>query len=206
MRRVFPRAARLNVVVFALLLAGCASDAPKKIDPSGDKGVTSMGADYREIVQWSQELTERMLADGFLDQYPKPVPMAVSTIENKTNISQFPKEIMLGRIRAKLRSSGKVKYVSTYGEDATDTMVGDTQELRNDPRFKATQVPKEGEWTVGRLTLRTQILYLGSRANQQQQNTYEVRMFVSDVQNGEVVWEGFSDPIAKVSKKGAVGW
>ena len=192
--------------LFAAAVPGCANDSPQRIDPTSDKKVTSMGVDYDEIVEWSQTLTDRMLADGFLDNYQKPVPMAVSTIENKTNLSHFPKESMLGRIRAKLRSSGKVKYVSTYGHDATDDMVGDTQELRNDPRFDSKQVPTEGQWTVGRLTLRTQVLYQGARANERAQNTYEVRMFVSDVKNGEVVWEGFSDPIAKVSKKPGLGW
>ena len=38
------------------------------------------------------------------------------------------------------------------------------------------------------------------------QNTYVVRMWVSDVKNGEVVWEKRSDPIAKKFEKGSVSW
>jgi PBP1b-binding outer membrane lipoprotein LpoB len=194
-------------VVLVTFTFGCNS-GPKRIDPNSDEHVVSMNVDYPEIVEWSETLTQRMLSDGFLDRpdYPHPVRMVVSTVENKTNISDFPKESMLGRIRAKLRNSGKVVYVSTYGSDATDAMAGQTQELKDDDRFDTKQLPKTGQWGVARLSLRTQVLYQGARANDQRQNTYEVRMFVSDVQSGEVVWEGFSEPIAKKSSKPGIGW
>jgi PBP1b-binding outer membrane lipoprotein LpoB len=193
--------------VCLMALPGC-NDGPRRIDPHSDEHVTSMGVDYPEVVEASEILTQRMMSDGFLDrpEYPHPVKMVISKIENKTNISNFPTESMLGRIRAKLRSSGKVAYVSTYGQDATDAMSGQTEELKDDDRFDRKQLPEHGKFGVARLSLRTQLLYQGARAKDQRQNTYEVRMLVSDVQTGEVVWEGFSEPIAKKSNKPGVGW
>ena len=193
------------------LLAGATScqNEPKRIDPSGDEAVTSAGVDYNEIVEWTDTLTRRMLQSSFLDSGefgPQPIKVVVSDIENKTDLSHFPKEILLGNIRSSLLESGKARFVSTYGSDATDDMTRDTQDLADDPLFDSSQVPAQGQATVARLSLRTQILWVRSQGTKQAQNTYEVRMWVTDVKNGEVVWEGRSDPIAKKFKKGSVGW
>ena len=203
---------RKRIVILPLyctcvLLASCQS-SPTRIDSASDRAVTSMGVDYNELVEWAQTLTERMIQDGFLDapEYqPHPVKMVISNIENKTDISQLPKEIVLGHVRAALRSSGKVRYVSTYGSDATDNMTRDSQDLKNDPLFDSSQVPRAGQASVARLSLNTQFLFHSARTKKARQNTYRVRMFVNDTAIGEIVWEGFSDPIIKVSKRRSIG-
>lgn len=189
------------------LVVGCRS-GPKRIDPQSDEALTTMGVDFAEIVEWSETLTRRMVDSGFLDRgnYGLPVNMVVSDIENRTDLSQFPRESMLGRIRSTLLQTGKVIFVSTYGRDAVDTMTRDTQELAQDPLFDAGQVPAPGQASVARLSLRTQILWHHAAAGRARQNTYEVRMFVSDVVTGQVVWEGFSDPIAKTRSRGGIGF
>ena len=192
-----------------LALAASCGSAPKRIDPFGDESVTSMGVDYNEIVEWSETLTMRMLDSGFLrsDEFgPKPVKMVVSDIENKTDLSQFPTEMVLGRMRTNLLGSGLVRFVSTYGADGTDEMTRDTQFLRDDPLFDSEQIPELGQATVAGLSLRTQILWARSGAGKKSQNTYEVRMFVTDVRNGEIVWEDFSAPVAKRQVKPGIGW
>jgi PBP1b-binding outer membrane lipoprotein LpoB len=201
--------ARVALLLPALIFAASCGSAPKRIDPYGDEAVTSMGVDYRELTEWSETLTLRMLDSGFLrsDEFgPKPVKMVVSDIENKTDISQFPTEMVLGRMRTNLLSSGLVRFVSTYGTDGTDEMTRDTQLLREDPLFDSAQIPELGQATVARLSLRTQILWARSGAGKKSQNTYEVRMFVTDVKNGEVVWEDFSEPVAKRQVKSGIGW
>src|SRR5690606_20872211 len=122
-------------------------------------------------------LTRRMLDDGFLDSggYDKPVVMVVSDIENKTDMSQFPRESMLGRIRSTLRQTQKVVFTSAYGRDATDEMTRDTQDLAKDPLFDSSQVPAQGQAAVARLSLRTQILWQHAAEGRARQNTYEVR-------------------------------
>ena len=95
-----------------LALAASCGSAPKRIDPFSDESVTTMGVDYKEIVEWSETLTMRMLDSGFLrsEEFgPKPVKMVVSDIENKTDLSQFPTEMVIGRIRTNLLGSGLVR-------------------------------------------------------------------------------------------------
>ncbi|GAB4321098.1 MAG: hypothetical protein Kow0059_15630 [Candidatus Sumerlaeia bacterium] len=196
----------LSVLALALLTA--CSRGPERIDPFSDEKVTSMEADYNELVEWSETLANRMLQDGFLDapEYqPHPVRMVISDVENMTDISRLPKEMVLGRVRAALRSSQKVRVVSSYGREGTDSMTLEQQELPNDPRFKKPDNYQTGQLTMARLSLRTQFLMRGARVGRAAQNTYEVRMFVTDLQTGEVVWEGFSDPVAKKFKQGRLG-
>ena len=192
-----------------LFIASSCGSAPKRIDPLGDEAVTSMGVDYQELIEWSEVLTGRMLESGFLrsEEFgPKPVKMVVSDIENKTDLSQFPTEMVMGRMRSNLLKSGLVRFVSTYGSDGRDEMTRDTQFLKDDPLFDSAQVPELGQATVAGLSLRTQVLWARSGAGKKSQNTYEVRMFITDVRNGEVVWEDFSTPVAKRQVKPGIGW
>jgi PBP1b-binding outer membrane lipoprotein LpoB len=203
------RSAQLACLIPLLaLVAGCGS-TPKRIDPLGEEAVTTMGVDYRELIEWSEVLTGRMLESGFLrsEEFgPKPLKMVVSDIENKTDLSQFPNEMVIGRMRSNLLKSGLVRFVSTYGSDGIDEMTRDTQFLKDDPLFDSSQVPELGQATVASLSLRTQILWARSGTSKKSQNTYEVRMFVTDVRNGEVVWEDFSSPVAKRQVKAGIGW
>jgi PBP1b-binding outer membrane lipoprotein LpoB len=191
-----------------LIAASCATPV-KTIDPDGDEAVVSAGVDYAEIIEWTNTLTDRMLNSGFLDTREfgePPVKMVVSKIENKTDLSHFPQELLVGNIRSALLQSGKARWVSTYGADGTDEMTRDTQDLKDDPLFDSSQVPEQGQATVARLSLRTQVLWTHSQGVDMAQNTYVVRMFITDVRNGEVVWENRSDPIAKKFERGSVGW
>jgi len=192
-----------------LIQVGCASK-PKRIDPDSDRAVVTAGVDYAEILEWAETLTNRMLQSGFLDTGEfgaQPIRMVVSNIENMSNLSNFPNEVMLGRIRAAMLNSGKARYVSTYGSDAIDTMSTDTRDLVNDPRFQNPEWNKQqGALSVARLSLRTQILFVGARDGRARQNTYEVRMFITDAANGEVVWEGFSNPIAKKTTRSSLSF
>jgi PBP1b-binding outer membrane lipoprotein LpoB len=203
------RSAQLACLIPLLALAtGCGS-APKRIDPLGEEAVTTMGVDYRELIEWSEVLTGHMLESGFLrsEEFgPKPLKMVVSDIENKTDLSQFPNEMVIGRMRSNLLKSGLVRFVSTYGSDGIDEMTRDTQFLKDDPLFDSSQVPELGQATVASLSLRTQILWARSGTSKKSQNTYEVRMFVTDVRSGEVVWEDFSTPVAKRQVKAGIGW
>ncbi|MAF64247.1 MAG: hypothetical protein CMJ84_01125 [Planctomycetes bacterium] len=193
----------------SLILAASCASGPERIDPHSDEAVTSMGVDYSELVEWSDTLTNRMLNSGFLDSGAfgtQPITMVVSDIENKTDISQFPKEIVLSRIRSAMLNSGKARFTTVYGDDAIDRMTRETQDKWEDPLFDATQIPEGGQASVARLSLRTQILWVHAQSGSSLQNTYEVRMWVTDVASGTAVWEGLSDPIAKKVSRSKVGW
>ncbi|MGF1633201.1 MAG: hypothetical protein ACFCVE_05070 [Phycisphaerae bacterium] len=189
----------------AALLVGC-STGPTRIDPTGDQAVVTQGIDYEAFVAWSGQLTDKMLASGFLQDYPRPVRMVVSDVENRTDLPYLPEEGMIGRIRSKLGSSGQVRYVSSIGTDAVDRMNLDVRELDRDPRFERREEQGPGTLVRPRLSLGAQILSYNAVAGRERQDTYEVRMYVTDLDTGEVVWEDFSEPIAKFARRGVLGF
>lgn len=190
------------IAVLSLLPTGC-NPPPKRIDPTGPESITTMHLDYSDLREWSDSLTQEMLTDGFLDAYPRPVIMQVSTVENKTSISDIPTEMVFGRIRSGLRRDNRVRFVATLGSDARDNAVRENTELTNDPMFNQQQVAErtaQGTATVPVLSVNSQILSAYERANNVKQKNYEMRMWVVDLRNGEVVWEGFSNAVAKVQR------
>ena len=203
-----PRCALLAAACLLLLGVpglGCGS-GPTQIEGTGQDRVVSMGLDLDNVRQVAADLTDQMLADGFLGDYPAPTAMTVSRFENKTNLPNFPKETVLTRIRQKLRSSGQVKLISTYGAgDVTDATSFDTGALRDDPFFDADQVPQPGQGSVARLSVVAQLLYLNQQAGRSEQRNYSLRLLVTDVATGDVVFEGLSDDISKKRTKGLLG-
>jgi hypothetical protein len=191
-----------------LVLSAC-NTGPKRIEPDSNEGLVTTGVDYPELVEWSGTLTNRMLQHGFLDRpeyKPHPVRLVISEIENETNLPRLNKDVVLGRIRAALNNSNKVRVVSSIGYDRTDVMIDQERDLADDPRFKDAPQDQPATLERPRLSLRTVFLYVGARQGRRAQNTYEVRMIVSDLVSGEVVWEGFSEPVSKLSKRSAVSF
>ena len=192
----------LPLAILALALAACKSP-PERIEPTGPKAIVTENLDYSDLREWADSLTQEMLVDGFLEQYPKPVIMQVSTIENKTSIPDVPTEMVIGRIRSALRQDNRVRFVATLGSDGRDAAVRDNTALVNDPMFDQKQVAErtaQGTASVPMLSVNTQVLSAYERNPVARQKNYEMRMWVVDLRNGETVWEGFSNPVSKKSK------
>lgn len=207
-------------LVTGLALVGCASQpaGPQRVSP--DDRINSRGLDRLEMDEAADELTRRMLSSGFLDRYvrqaqvvengqvytyPEPVRMVVSEIENLSDIPRFPKEIVATRVRTRLLESGKVQFVSFFGKDGTDEYATGIQDDLRD-QFKEldeSSLPAGKSLQAPRLSLRTQIQYATATNGQVRQNDYQIRMFVSDMQTGLVVWEGVSEPVSKIE---ATSW
>lgn len=193
---------RLGLFAFLALLLAC-SPPPKRIDPTGPEAITTQSLDYSDLREWADSLTQEMLADGFLNPYPKPTIMQVSVVENRTSIADIPTEMVFGRIRAGLRRDNRVRFVATLGSDARDPTTRENLGLGNDPMFDQSQVDQrtaQGTATVPMLSVNTQILGAYERNPNARQMNYEMRMWVVDLRNGEVVWEGFSNAIGKFQR------
>lgn len=183
-----------------LSMAGC-NPPPKRIDPTGPEAVTTMQIDYSDLREWADSLTQEMLIDGFLNDYPKPVLMQVSNVQNKTSIPDINTEMVLGRIRSNLRKDNRVRFVATLGTDARDDSVRENTELTQDPMFNQQQVSErtaQGTASVPMLSVNTQILTAPESSGKQR--NYEMRMWVVDLRNGETVWEGFSNTVGKLRR------
>jgi PBP1b-binding outer membrane lipoprotein LpoB len=192
----------LTIVALSLAPVACKSP-PERIEPTGPKAIVTENLDYSDLREWADSLTQEMLVDGFLEQYPKPVIMQVSTIENKTSIPDVPTEMVIGRIRSALRQDNRVRFVATLGSDGRDAAVRDNTALVNDPMFDQKQVAErtaQGTASVPMLSVNTQVLSAYERNPVARQKNYEMRMWVVDLRNGETVWEGFSNPVSKKSK------
>jgi PBP1b-binding outer membrane lipoprotein LpoB len=192
----------LPLAILAIAPAACKSP-PERIEPTGPKAIVTENLDYSDLREWADSLTQEMLVDGFLEQYPKPVIMQVSTIENKTSIPDVPTEMVIGRIRSALRQDNRVRFVATLGSDGRDQAVRDNTALVNDPMFDQKQVAErtaQGTASVPMLSVNTQVLSAYERNPVARQRNYEMRMWVVDLRTGETVWEGFSNPVSKKSR------
>ncbi|MBL9149967.1 MAG: hypothetical protein JNM94_14860 [Phycisphaerae bacterium] len=195
-------ALRISVLAGCAFLVAC-SPPPKRIDPTGPESITSMQLDYSDLREWSDSLTQELLLDGFLNDYPRPVIMQVSNVENKTSIPDINTEMVLGRIRSNLRKDNRVRFVATLGTDARDGSVRQNTELTNDPMFNQQQVAErtaQGTATVPMLSVNTQILSATETVKNTKQRNFEMRMWVVDLRNGETVWEGFSNTVGKLQR------
>ena len=205
--RQAPRSAALTLTLaLSLLLLPACGPSSQRIDPRGDLQVQGESATFSQFSDASTELLSKMLRASFLDREayaPPPVRMVVSDVENKTDTLP-PTELMLSRIREGLLNSGKVEFVSTLGADGTDrfTIEAPDELLNGRPNFRDDTLPEAGQFEAPRLSLRTQVLWYAQVGNKARQSTYVVRMFVSDVQAGKVVWESTSEPIAIRTERG----
>ncbi|MCA8960397.1 MAG: hypothetical protein KDC38_07785 [Planctomycetes bacterium] len=186
-------------------LSGCGSTGPRRIDASGDEAVVSMGLDYGDIVEVAGDLAKKLVTDSFLNYPPYqgnyPIKMVLSNTENKTNLRDLNTDMITQRVRSTALNSGKVRFVASFGSGPTDDIVKGAQDVKDDSRFNQDQVPKEGSLTFPQMSLVTQIQYVRSTDGKNRQNTYQVAMFVTDIQSGEIMWEEFSGPIAKLSSR-----
>lgn len=192
----------LGTLLVLSSLSACNSP-PRRIDPTGPESVTTNQLDYSDLREWSDSLTQEMLNDGYLENYPKPVLMQVSNVQNKTSIPDINTEMVLGRIRANLRKDNRVRFVATLGSDARDGSVRENRELTNDPMFDQKQVAEktaQGTASVPSLSVNCQILSATQVTPTARQRNYEMRMWVVDLRNGETVWEGFSNTVGKVQR------
>ncbi|MEM7623087.1 MAG: hypothetical protein AAF235_07765 [Planctomycetota bacterium] len=206
-----------GVLAAALLFAaGCETTSGSRSSgqPSGvarvspDDRLGTRGMDRLEIDEAADELTRRMLDSGFLERgYTGRLPaiMVMSDIENLSDIPRFPKEVIAARVRERLLQSGKVQFVSFFGQDGTDPYATGIQDdlLEQFPELDTTSRPARGSLQAPRLSLRTQVQSVSGTDGRFRQTDYQVRMFVSDMATGLVVWEGVSEPVSKVE---GVGW
>ncbi len=200
----------VTVCASALALSACAAPPPRRIDASGDEAVVSMGLDYQDIVEMAGTMATKLVSNSFLNYAPYqgkyPIKMVLSDVNNKTNIRNFPSDAVRTRVRGSALNSGKVRFVSSFGSGPTDSIVKNSQDAIDDPRFRKDQIPEAGSLTYPELSLATEIMYFRSTDGTNRQNTYEIHMFVSDIKTGEIMWEENSGPIAKLGSKGTVGY
>ena len=193
-----------------LATTGCASKGG--IVRDDDKIVDTMDLNHSEMVELAGDMAGLLVGNPhtFLMRDPHvknlPVLMVLSDIDNRTGIRDLLVNQITGRVRSACLNSGKVQFVSSFGDGKTDSTVQNAQDVSNDPRFNQENVPDQGSLDFPVASLNTTIDKINVTDGTQRQNTYSIHMFVSDIKTGRILWEEFSDSISKSVEKGGIGY
>lgn len=173
----------------------------------GEQDIEASKPTAGELERAADQLLQKMITSSFLERYEQPAIMMVAQIENNTDII-IPEGIVLTRIREGLTQSGKVLFTTQLGREGRDDDAPEARALvLNSDEFDPATLPEYGKLAAPRLSLRTQMNWMtNSDGENRRQNTYRVRMFVTDVQTGLAVWESSSQPIRIVKSKPGLGF
>jgi hypothetical protein len=188
----------------ALLLAGCATQTVRYVDPDGGRPVVSIGKINQQDWNMAAEDLIKKMQDEFInsgnlqsaDGPGKPSVMAVSRIVNNTG-QQIDLDMLIKRIRVALHQTGKVLTDVTGGLGGPEDPLIDS--------WKRQQVFQTG----GKIrppdyTLTGKIIEDRQRAGSVREVTYVFQLSLANL-NGLAVWEG-EKRITKQGNKPSVGW
>lgn len=194
------------LVLSALVLAGCASNETRYVDPAADNGPVSMGLDYRDFEKAATETVEDMLASGAVSN-PNGgrYIMVVSRISNDT-MQRIDTAQLTKKIRVSLLRSGKVVTTTAVGlNGAEDEMNMAARELRNSEEFDQSGVQKKGTLQAPDLSLSGKIIQRNRTAGDEQQVEYYIQLSLTHLSSGLAIWEG-ETPIIKRGSNKSVSW
>ncbi|MFO0894760.1 MAG: hypothetical protein U0574_07365 [Phycisphaerales bacterium] len=184
-------------------LTGC-NEPPKRIDPTGREAVTGMGVDYGDAQEIAASLCNQMLQSPAFQRYGSPVLARYNNTINNTSDPNLPTNVVNTRIRSTLLNSGQLQFTAALKTaEGHDPSVREARELADDPMFNQRSVQESGAMgavDAPKLSVNSEFQSTYSTDGSSKQKTYQLRIFVVDLLNGRVIWEGTSQPIAKVGK------
>jgi len=210
----------LSLALAAAGFTGCGGSAPKRIDPTGEATITTLGTvTTAEWVEIADDLTAKLLNSGAFARLPeKPVPVQISLIRNKTETANLPIARMTERMLTRLQNSGLAEVTMTTenlrGEtgDPLATRHREEQEALQDMLSKVdgTHNVRESLETaaknlIPRYTLSGTISEEYLRQGDLRQVTFTVYVVLTDTQTGRSVWQD-QKQIAKQAEQADVGF
>lgn len=189
------------VLPAALSLGGC-NQPPKRIDPTGREAVTSMGVDYSDSQEIAESMSRQMLSSPAFMRYPQPVLARYNNTINNTSDANLPVNVVNTRIRSTLLNSGQIQFTAALRTaEGHDAGIREARELANDPMFNQQSVQQSGAMNAvdaPQISVNSEFQSVYSTDGKTKQKTYQLRIFVTDLLTGRVIWEGTSKPIAKI--------
>ncbi|MBX3355237.1 MAG: hypothetical protein KF724_06025 [Phycisphaeraceae bacterium] len=184
-------------------VAGC-EQPPKRIDPTGREAVTSMGIDYSDAQEIAASMTNKMLSSAAFRRYSPPVLARYNNTVNKTADPNLPLDSVNTRIRSTLLNSGQIQFTAALvTAEGFDPSVREARDLANDPMFNQNTVQQSGALgavDAPQISVNSEFLSVYSTDGRARQRTYELRIFVTDLLTGRVIWEDTSKAIAKLGR------
>lgn len=193
---------RLALLTLPLLAASACTQPPKRIDPTGPEAVTGMGVDYGDAQEIAESMSRQMLASPAFMRYPQPVLGRYNNTLNNTSDPGLPANVVNTRIRSTLLNSGQIQFTAALRTaEGHDPSVREARELADDPMFNQQSVQQSGAMNAveaPQISVNSEFQSVYSTDGKIKQKTYQLRIFVTDILTGRVIWEGTSKPIAKI--------
>lgn len=189
----------------ACFVGACANNPARRIDPSGTETITTSDKlDIQDATDAAAEMSESLLASGYLGRDGKPSIIAIDRYVNNTT-QQIDRDEVIKKIRVTLNKAGVAQTLTTIdsrGETGGESNIAS--------KFAKENIDAEGnaitpEPLVPDYALTYKILENKAKAGKIRQTTFTFQMSLVDVRNGLAVWED-EKQVTKQGDKSAVGW
>lgn len=204
---------RMTVAVtFLLYGSGCATT--ERVNTAYDTGPEVIGLDYRDFELAAKDAVRSLVESPHIQKYDStgaPAGRRVMTIGHIKNDTRqrIDTDQLVKKIRVELLNSGKVVVTTAVGGSGPeDAMSRNVRQLRDDPEFRQSTVPKTGQMLVPELSLSGKIFERSLQINsRKQQVEYYFMLSMTEVKTGVAIWEWESNsPIVKRGSSKSVTW
>jgi uncharacterized protein (TIGR02722 family) len=190
----------------AMMMAGCGSD-PYRIDPSGNRGLTTVDdINFKDWQIAAEKAINSMLGAGVLKRPDgrKSVVM-ISVVKNSTS-QHINTRILTDKIRqAILRSGQAVTTTAVSGTGAEDKASRQVRQLQDDDMFNQSTVQKNGTAIAPDMSIAGEIVQQKTKLGRSTESYFFFHLTLTDLKTGLAVWEDNVE-IAKQAKKPLMGW
>ncbi len=189
----------------ACFVGACANNPARRIDPAGTETITTYDKlDIQDATDAAGEMSESLLASGYLGQDGKPSIIAIDRYVNNTT-QQIDRDEVIKKIRVTLNKAGVAQTLTTIdsrGETGGESNIASKFAKEN---IDAEGNPITPDALVPDYALTYKILENKAKAGKIRQTTFTFQMSLVDVRNGLAVWED-EKQVTKQGDKSAVGW
>lgn len=189
----------------ACFLGACANNPARRIDPAGTETITTSDRlDIQDATDAAGEMSESLLASGYLGRDGKPSIIAIDRYVNNTT-QQIDRDEVLKKIRVTLNKAGVAQTLTTIdsrGETGGESNIASKFAREN---LDAQGNPVTPDALVPDYALTYKILENKAKAGKIRQTTFTFQMSLVDVRNGLAVWED-EKQVTKQGDKASVGW
>lgn len=192
----------LSIASVAVLLLGtsCGS-APKRIDPAGNQGLTTVNAiDAKDWQNAAVVAINSMIESGVLirEDGRKSIVM-ISQIKNSTQNQKINTRLLTDKMRTSMLRSGKAVVTTAVGANgAEDKATRQVRDLENDDLFNQKTVQKRGTVLSPDLSLSGEITQEYRKVGRTEESYFLFHIVLTDISTGLAIWE----ENAEVSKQG----
>ena len=195
-----------SMIGAGVLLSGCGTD-PHRIDPSGNRGLTTVDdINFKDWQMTAAKAINSLLASGELSrQDGRKTILMISTVKNSTS-QHINTRILTDKMRqAVLRSGKALTTTAVSGSGAEDKATRQVRKLENDDMFNQATVQKSGTAIAPDMSLAGEIIQQKTTLGRKTESYFFFHLTLTDLKTGLAVWEDNFE-VAKQAKKPVFGW